>query len=60
MSDKNYYKDLEKGLEILELEERLEMVQVSVAEAAAESSILDCEDIPFTGGDRTYDLIPPV
>jgi len=41
MSYKKYNKDLEKGLEVIQLEERLEMVQVSTADAAAESFALD-------------------
>ena len=39
MSNKN--NDLQKGLEVTQLEERLEMVQVSAADAATESAILD-------------------
>jgi len=39
MSNKN--NDLQKGLEVTQLEERLEMVQVSGTDAAAESFALD-------------------
>ena len=41
MSYKKYNNDLAKGLEVIQLEERLEMVQVSAADAAAESFALE-------------------
>jgi len=54
MSYKKYNDDLAKGLEVIQLEERLEMVQVSAADAAAESFALDSP-----GGGTTIDTPPP-